>query len=307
MALIDVSKQRRSLLRDAVALNQLPSDLLKIINNYSSPNLLDAVAEAALIPSLTERIYVHFENVFPDICARWALGAKPGLQSVRAVSALARILPYAPDLFIFIRHQPTAGAHKNLVALGLVPEKLDDSSPQPDDAILLASLLSIWRLLSFDLRAFSSYASPALMQRLFEHENRAVRYLAIRVFCQLLHASDLKLEALIKSHIGDEAILGDFDGLTIDYGFLSLHEHNRVKKFLALRKKTQQLEDAEDAARSLQPLTPYTVAYGQVLLPRPFGPVGDPPSLVHTETTMDNLERLAQMIRNPGPDRKSVV
>jgi midasin len=301
MALIDVSKQRRSLLRDAVALNQLPSDLLKIINNYSSPNLLDAVAEAALIPSLTERIYVHFENVFPDICARWALGAKPGLQSVRAVSALARILPYAPDLFIFIRHQPTAGAHKNLVALGLVPEKLDDSSPQPDDAILLASLLSIWRLLSFDLRAFSSYASPALMQRLFEHENRAVRYLAIRVFCQLLHASDLKLEALIKSHIGDEAILGDFDGLTIDYGFLSLHEHNRVKKFLALRKKTQQLEDAEDAARSLQPLTPYTVAYGQVLLPRPFGPVGDPPSLVHTETTMDNLERLAQMIRNPGP------
>ncbi|KAK3185443.1 AAA ATPase midasin [Lecanicillium sp. MT-2017a] len=301
MALIDVSRQRRSLLRDATALNHLPSDLLEIINNYSSPNLLDAVAQAALIPPLTERIYLHFENLFPDVCARWALGAKTDLQRIQAVSALARLLPYAPDLSVFIHNQSHAPARSHLNALALEPTRLDDSSPQLDDASLLVCLLTTWRLLSFDLRAFSSYASPALMQRLFEHENRAVRYLAIRIFCQLLHASDLKLEALIKTHVGSEAVTGDFYGVTIDYGFLSLYEHERVKKFLALRRQKEQTEDDDASGSSLQPLTPYTVAYGQVLLPRPFGPVGDPPSLVHTETTMNNLERLAKMLREPGP------
>lgn len=303
MALIDVSRQRRSVLRDSTALHHLPADLLDVIQNHSSTQLLDAVAQAALIPALTDRIYVHFENIFPDICARWALNAKSDLQRIIAVSATARLLPLSPDLATFIRPHPTRERHaQSSSPLQLQPLELNEISLNLAEPELIKCLLATWRLLSFDLRAFSSIVSAALMQRLFAHDSRAVRYLAIRIFCQLLHASDKKLESLIQTHIGDEAVIADLDGADIDYGFLTLHEHNRVKRVLALRDElSQDTEDDNLTEQSIQQLSPYTVAYGQVLLPRPFGPTGDPPSLVLTETTMTNLENFANLLRTPGP------
>lgn len=302
MALIDVSRQRRSLLQDSTALQHLPADLLAVIQNHSSARLLDAVAQAALIPALTDRIYVHFENVFPDICARWALNAESDLQRIQAVSAAARLLPFSPDLATFIRTQPTRERLTQPSPLRLQPLQLDDASLSLSESDLLKSLLATWRLLSFDLRAFSSIVSTALMQKLFTHGSRAVRYIAIRIFCQLLYASDRKLEALVEEHLGNEPIMADFNGMEIDYGFLSLHEHERVKKTLALRQSMSRNAPEHNATeQSTQQLTQYSVAYGQVLLPRPYGPTGDPPSLVLTDTTMTNLENFAKLLRNPGP------
>ncbi|XWW96961.1 hypothetical protein V2A60_004941 [Cordyceps javanica] len=302
MALIDVSRQRRSLLQDSTVLQHLPADLLAVIQSRSSTGLLDAVAQAALIPTLTDRIYVHFENVFPDICARWALSAKSDLQRISAVSAAAKLLPFSPDLATFLRHQPARERLTQQSPLHLQPLQLEDTSLSLGEADLIKCLLATWRLLSFDLRAFSSLVSAALMQHLFTHDSRAVRYLAIRIFCQLLYASDKKLESLVQVHIGDEPITADFDGAQIDYGFLSLHEHERVKKTLALRQAvSQNVLEHGTTENSTQQLTPYSVAYGQVLLPRPYGPTGDPPSLVLTDTTMSNLESFAELLRNPGP------
>ncbi|KAM3464140.1 hypothetical protein NHJ6243_002673 [Beauveria neobassiana] len=299
MALIDVSRQRRSLLQDSTVLHHLPADLLVAIQSQPSTSLLDVVAQAALIPTLTDRVYVHFENVFPDICARWALDAKSDLQRIYAVSAAARLLPFSPDLATFLRSQP---ARESFTPLRLQPLQLDDISSILDESDLIKCLLSTWRLLSFDLRAFSSIVSAALMQHLFAHDSRAVRYLAIRIFCQLLYASDKKLENLIQTHIGDEAITAEFDGVQIDYGFLSLHEHERVKKVLALRQEIlQNIQEQNTTEKIMQQSTPYSVAYGHVLLPRPYGPTGDPPSLVLTDTTMSNLENFAKLLRNPGP------
>ncbi|KAL2164658.1 hypothetical protein VTH06DRAFT_3875 [Thermothelomyces fergusii] len=74
MATIDVSRQRASLLRDAAALQVLPRELLLIIQDHNSTQLLEAVANAALAaPAATDRIFAHFESVFADICARWIL------------------------------------------------------------------------------------------------------------------------------------------------------------------------------------------------------------------------------------------
>lgn len=302
MALIDVSRQRRSLLQDSTVLNHLTPDLLDVIQNHSSTCLLDVVAQAALAPALTDLIYVHFENVFPDVCARWALSAKTDLQRIETVYAVARLLPFSPDMAIFIR-APSTGERLTLSPpLRLRPMQLDDTSLNLDEASLIKCLLSTWRLLSFDLRAFSSIVSAALMQEFFTHDSRVVRYLAIRIFCQLLTSSDNKLECLIQTHIGDGAIIAEYDGVTVDYGFLSLHEHERVKKTLAARQDIQQkIQQHDNTEDFLQQLTPFSAAYGQVLLPRPYGPSGDPPSLVLTETTMNNLESFAQLLRNNGP------
>ncbi|RYC95917.1 Midasin [Fusarium oxysporum f. sp. narcissi] len=304
MAMIDVSRQRRSLLADATVLEHLPAEILAIIQDQSSTKLLDAVAEAALCPPLTERIFAHFEHVFPDICARWILNPGNGQQCIRIYSALARILPFAPYLSTFIEYaSSTPEQTTNSPSLRLPPLRLDQNAMEQDGEILLQSLLVVWRLISFDSRNFGPLTSAALMQTLFKHESRAVRYLATRIFIQLLHGSDWKLESLIQEHIGkSEAILADFDGRSIDYGFLSLYEQSRVKSFLALREEVQVAHEAATGDSPLaQTLTPYVVCYGNVILPRPLGPTGEPSNLVLTPTTVSNLERLATMLRESDP------
>ncbi|KAM0394946.1 hypothetical protein ACHAQC_004784 [Fusarium culmorum] len=304
MAMIDVSRQRRSLLADATVLELLPAEILAIIQTESSTKLLDAIAEAALCPPLTERIFAHFEHVFPDVCARWILNPGNEQKHIRIYSALARILPFAPYLSTFIEYaSSTAEQPTNSHSLRLPPLKLDQDATTQDGDVLLQSLLVAWRLISFDSRNFGPLTSAAFMQTLFNHQSTAVRYLATRIFIQLLHGSDWKLESLIQEHIGkSEAILADFDGRSIDYGFLSLYEQSRVKSFLTLRQEVQAAHEADDNdSPYLQALTPYVVSYGNVILPRPLGPTGEPSNLVLTPTTVSNLEKLATMLREPDP------
>ncbi|PKK43818.1 hypothetical protein CI102_14758 [Trichoderma harzianum] len=305
MAMIDVSRQRRSLLKDAAALDHLPAELLEIIKHQSSTKLFDAVSEAALIPSLTERIFVHFEDVFSDICARWILNAGNGPRRLLIASAIARILPFAPYLSTFLQCSARAGEEAAQgPSLHLVLPTLDGVALGLDADALLQALLTYWRLFSFDLRTFSSLIPPEYLQSLFAHESRAVRYLAIRIFCQLFHASDFKLESLIETHVGSaNSITADFDGASVDYGFLSLHEQARAKKIIALRQQVKRYaQDSEDDCQPLlQSLTQHAVSYGKIVLPRPSVPTGGPSDLVMTTTTTNNLERLAAMIRNPEP------
>ncbi|KAF7549141.1 hypothetical protein G7046_g8442 [Stylonectria norvegica] len=307
--MVDVSRQRRSLLRDATALEHLPAELLDIIKDQTSTKLLDAVAKAALIPPLTDRIFAHFEDVFPDICARWIISPGDLRHKIRVHSALVRLLPFAPHLSTFFeRPSQEISSSSDAPSLRLSPLRLDLDIAPGDEETLLASLLVAWRLISYDARNFSPLTSPAYLQTLFKHENRAIRYLAIRVFSQLLHGSDWKLEALIQEYVGkDEAVLADFDGRVVDYGFLSLHEHARVKTVVTLRQQLKSIleeqKDEEDIndSQCLQTLTPYAVSYGKVIVPRPLGPIGETSDLVLTPTTTSNLERLASMLRDPDP------
>ncbi|KID90916.1 Midasin [Metarhizium guizhouense ARSEF 977] len=304
MAMIDVSRQRRSLLADATVLHHLPPELLDIIRQQSTTKLLDAVTQAALCPPLTEQVFVHFENVFPDICARWILNATNESLHIRTAASFARLLPFAPYLASFLRcTDDVSSTTAQPSSLQLLLPKFDQSSlSRLDGQSLLESLITAWRLLNFDFRTYSPLASASCMQALFQHESLPVRYLAIRVFCLLLHASDFKLEALIHEHVGkEEAVTGSLDGALVDFGFLSLYEQNRAQRVLDLQAQLKCEEDTGEENECLQTLTPYVVSYGNVLLPRPHGPVGDPSSLVMTNTTTRNLERLATLLRDADP------
>ncbi|ODA80032.1 hypothetical protein RJ55_02990 [Drechmeria coniospora] len=281
--MIDVSRQRRSFLQDTTALDHLPPDLLDIIRNTSSTNLLDAISQAALIPSLTERIFVHFEDAFPDICARWILNAgNDATRQIRCASAFSKLLPFAPYLSSFLTCSVHDAASLNQPpSLHLIVPSVEESSSSGLSAdVLLESLITAWRLLNFDIRTFSHLASLSYIQSLFNHECRAVRYVAIRIFCQLLRASDFKLETLVDAHVGKEAaIIADLDGVSIDYVFLSLHEHRRTKRLIALRQEVKQHGN------------------GQSHVQEPC----DPSSLIMTATTTTNLEKLASMLRETDP------
>ena len=315
---MDVSRQKRSLLSDEALLNHIPAELNTIFTTQNSPELLDAVAEAALNSALTEDIFTHFEPVFPDIVARWLLNASDGGRKIQIVSAISRILPFAPYLTTFIAHPGAETAHSSQphtlrLTLDIINEHVATSLSTDD---LFTSLLSAWRLINFDPRKYRHLVSASLLQQLCGHDARHIRYLAIRIFCQLLNASDLKLEQLIAEHVGkDEAVMAQVDSEEIDLGFLSLHERLRVKRTLKLRDDRKKILQ-QDAEPNFHHLTPYVLPYGDVLLPRPAGPIGDSDSLVTTPTTKQNLQNLAGMLQRgesillhglPGVGKSSLV
>ncbi|KAH0443323.1 denitrification regulatory protein nirq [Colletotrichum camelliae] len=306
MATIDVSSQRSALLNDAIVLEHLPTEIIEVIRNHTASNLLDAIAEAALIPQLTDRIFIHFENVFPDICARWLLNPRNQTRNGAVLAAIARILPLAPYLSEFLQQvmsedltqSPSPGPQTLSIRF---PDLTSFTSTQSSD--LLQLLLAAWRLVCFDQRTYAVLVSPTHMQGLFTHESRAVRFMAIRIFTQILRAADSKLDALINEHIGTkDAVVAEFDGREVDFGFLSLYEDARIKKTAAIR---GEISDAPES-NQIQPippqsLTPFVACYGNAILPRPSGPVEKNSSLVLTSTTTHNLETLAGLLKNASP------
>jgi midasin len=300
MAMIDVNSQREILLSYATILGQLPPELLVVIENHQASNFLDAVAAAALIPRLTGRIFACCEAAFADICARWILvSPQPTPEHVKVISAFARILPFAPYLSVYLRKYLRA----------TFPHENDDAASQGldldryDETELRQLLLAVWRLNSFDKREFSGLVVPTQIQALLSHATPAIRYLAIRIFCQQLDASDFKLDALIRQHIKeDESLITDLDGQNADYTFLSLYEQGRAKEIQDLRAQSPPVTGQPPRPTlSPQRLTPWVVNYGHTVFPRPLGPVSKPSGLVHTPTTIGNLERLVSRLQNPGP------
>ncbi|KAH6671551.1 midasin [Plectosphaerella plurivora] len=315
MASVDVSSQRASLLDDATTLAHLTPDILHIIRDPASTNLLDAIAHAALQPQLTCRLFAHFEDVFADICARWILKETNATAAEEVLACFARILRFAPHLSALLDHflsrsSPKAsnGTHPHQPSPPSsvpVPAYLDlDKLRRLQPSNLQTLLLGVWRLISLDAGHYSGLISPSVVQSLFKHPDYSIRYLAIRIFCLQLHAADAKLEALISEHIGVSTVIaGDFDGTEVDFGFLSLHENGRVERLAALRREIQG-RTSPDTLESAAPqiLTPMVARYGRTILPRPSIPgTQATSSLVPTPTTTTNLESLASLLKDQKP------
>ncbi|KAI2471676.1 midasin, partial [Annulohypoxylon bovei var. microspora] len=305
MAAIDVSPQRTQLLTEKKLLDELPSDLLEIIRGQTPGYFLDAIAAAALIPQFTGLIFVHFESVFADICARWLLKPRLAGQEDQIIASFARILPFAPHLSVFLEQYIS---ETSLIrGPGSQPFQINSlnslETQQSSEADLLLNLLAFWRLLNFDRRTFGQLVLPSKIQALFKHDHAPIRYLAIRVFCCQLNASDYKLEELIRKYIQErESLIGNFDGISIDYTFLSLLERQRAEELDKFRLKLQaEFDKFTGECFPLQQPTKLVAQYNTTILPRPNGEPHLPSSLVYTQTTLSNLENLAQNLRKSGP------
>ncbi|KAM7223879.1 hypothetical protein V8F06_000895 [Rhypophila decipiens] len=311
MATVDVSRHRASLLKDAALLSNLPSELRLLIQDLHEPTnthkYLDHVANAALIPSATDGIFAHFEDIFADISARWILSAKT--LDIRLLAAFARILPFAPSLAIFLTRHLRIGLRQDHNGAVILGEKLVESidlSTFHDEGDLLLVLLALWRLNNFDQRTYSVLTKSSQLQSLFAHQNPVIRCLAIRIFCQLHAASDLKIQTLLDKHIEKgSSLVAELDGKQADYAFLSPYEDSRSREMQNRISKTQARLAASGSQTAgpplIQKLTPYVVKYGRTLLPRLYGPVTAPSTLAHTPTTIENLENLSRLLLNPGP------
>ncbi|KUJ07208.1 midasin [Mollisia scopiformis] len=283
------------------SLEDLPEEILEIIKLQNSPQFLDALAIAALKPELTLKLFTRYEHLFADTCARWT-GMRDGEhQKNGIIEAFARVLPFAPQLSTFLQKYletfPTRPGHeRQRLRIGFLKRNYGGHS-ELEPLHLQRILLATFRLLNFDRRTLSTTVSTSSIQSYLQHANSGVRYLAVRIFCQLCSAADCTLEAMLEEHVGKtEAVTGDFDGVLLDYGFLSLLEKRRYKDVADLR-------SAERFRPSFFPqnLSTLVVQYGSVLLPRPRGAPLEESHLIHTLTTCQNQEQFAKALLSSFP------
>ena len=289
-------------LQDSSYLEDVPKEILEIIQLQSSPQFLEALSLAALKPVLTSKLFAHFDSVFADTCARWK--CMGGRQENTIIEAFARILPLAPHLGPFLETylQGSSSGPESLTP-PVIECLSNDNEPaliQLPTVQLQRILLAVLRLFSFDKGTYARIISGVTIQKLFRHEDRAVRYLAVRIFSGIQSAADFKLEQLLAKHVGDhDAVMGDFDGELVDYGFLSLLENNRLKDTQSLGNSLKAAKDTYNL--NLEGLSTLVVRHSNILLPRPNGPPRRPSPLVSTPTTSQNMKSLAKALLTSSP------
>ena len=290
---------QHGLLQPAHRLEELPEEILYIIRMKETPRFLDTLAQVALTPPLTLKLFTLFEPVFADTCSRWISKDIRGEYDGLILGAFARILPLAPHLSTYLEKYfriSTSSPSEPLLQLP-VPQHGGQEALS-----LQRLLLSMFRLLKFNKGIYAQTISGSNIQDLLQHADRAIRYLAVRIFCILLSASDSKLEAMIQHHVGKgEAIMGDYDGRQVDYGFLSLFEEKRLTDAHALRSQNEGSAIADLYSLNLETVSGLVVRYSSTLLPRPHGPPIRPSSFVATSTTAKNMEAFARSLLSSSP------
>ncbi|KHJ30857.1 putative denitrification regulatory protein nirq protein [Erysiphe necator] len=277
-------------------LDELPAELQTIIQIQNERQFLDKLAATALNPQLTLQLFVRFPHVFADTCARW-IGNQENRNN--KIAAFARILPLAPHLVVFLeKYLNLNKGNDDVSKFPCLTKSLKETVKVSE---LQQALLAIWRLLYFDGYIFSRMVDSTKIQILFKHPDIAVRYLAIRVFCQLMSVADYKLEEMISENVdGKKIILGDFDGYSTDLVFLSLLEEGR------LRQATQKMKDLNNSIfrmsnYNLTDLTSLVSQYGSILLPRLNGTPSSSSSIVKVLTSNMNMENFAEALLSSSP------
>ena len=289
-------------LHQSVQLEELPEEIIEIIRIQKTPQFLDTLAQTALRPSLTLKLFTHFENIFADTCARWISTGAGNDQINATIEAFARILPLARHLSTYLEKLLRITSPSSQSPLQ-IPLRINHSNSRELECLNLQRLLlAVFRLLNLDKEIWGQTLSGSNIQDLLQHANRPIRYLAVRIFCILHSSSDLKLEAMIEAHVGKgEAVMGDYDGRLVDYGFLSLFEEKRLKDAHKLRLQVKHRYTADLYSTNLDMLSPLVARYTSTLLPRPNGPPARPSPLITTTTTAKNMDLLAKSLLSGSP------
>ncbi|KAL4893065.1 AAA ATPase [Aspergillus ambiguus] len=287
-------------LHESELLERLPNELAELIRTASGTQYLNALAVGALRPTCTESFFCLYEPIFVDLAARWVVSDLHN-DKIGVLSAFSRILPFAPYLRSFAS-QYAASRAGPLSALA-TPDEL--SPLQLDDYTLRTLLLAIFRLLSYDLEAFSSAVSPIRLQTLFQHRDRSVRYLAVRCFALYMRAADAAMEGFIQRILGEDLIEGEWEGIAIDYRCLGLWEERRwntlEKNIRLARSNRSDAEGMSQIEKLRDYLTTRTAEVCGVLVPRLNDPSSSTSPIVKTSTAVGNLRKIAASLTVSKP------
>ncbi|KAI4254279.1 MAG: hypothetical protein LQ352_003178 [Teloschistes flavicans] len=300
---MDVSHAAAQLWNNQKLLDHTPDNIREILQSGTNPQYLDALAQLALSHAHTSTIFSTHHTLSVEICSRWLSSSRFRSMSLESLAALAQILPVAPYLSPYaerLLHMQEEG-HLAKVRSGKLSEILEIPAGS-----LLVILLALCRLLRFDDEAFAHLVLPAQLQLLLSHSHRPVRYLAVRILCLYLHASEFAMEEMLGKYLGKEAIRGQWEDKTIDYTFFDLWETKRLDK---LRKRLGNVEEGHRSSTSTtyyrsiesEELSVTTVSLGGVLLPCFDVRSKAKSSLVMTNTFKSNMQSLAEALKTNRP------
>ncbi|KAF7620547.1 putative midasin [Aspergillus flavus] len=287
-------------LEESQLFEQLPNEVAELIRTSSGTQYLNALAVGALRSKCTEGFFCLYEPIFVDLAARW-LASDFHNNQVDIISAFSRILPFAPFLASFASQYASSRAGP-LSALAATDEAM---LLQLDDTTLRTLLLSVFRLLSYDLETFSSTISPSRLQSLFQHSDHSIRYLAIRCFALYMHAADAATEKMVQTYIGTDVVEGEWEGIVIDYRCLGLWEERRwgtLEKQARIARSDRLIEDSLSQVEKLREyFTPRTAEVCGVLIPRLNEMSTPASSIVKAPTAVRNLRRIATALTTSNP------
>ncbi|KAL9584811.1 MAG: hypothetical protein Q9212_001894, partial [Teloschistes hypoglaucus] len=300
---MDLSHALELLLSKQSLLDSTPDNILDVLRSGTNPQYLDALARLALSPTHTSIIFTTHHTLSVEICSRWLSSSKFRSTSLDSLAALARILPVTPYLSPYVErllHMQEDG-HLARVRSG----RISEIQEIPEDC-LQAILLALCRLLRFENEAFARLVSPAQLQLLLSHTHRPIRYLAVRIMCLYLHASECAMEKMLDKYLGKGEIRGQWEDRTIDYTFFNLWETKRLEE---LRGSLQGVQKGRNSStptayhRFLEPedFSATTVCLGGVLLPCFDVKSRAMPSLVMTDTSKSNMQLLAEAFKTNRP------
>ncbi|KAL8788560.1 MAG: hypothetical protein Q9213_001633 [Squamulea squamosa] len=301
---MDVSKPASHLLADGPFLDSLPSCIIGILRAGSNNQYLDTLARLALQPSNTSTIFSVHHDLSVELCSRWLQYSTSESNGVEVFGSLARILPIAPYLSSYITKLVQLQKHGPLASLSSASIGATSEIPE---ASLCEILLALCRLLQFDNEGFAHLVLPAQIQLLLIHTHPPIRYLAIRILCLYLHASESTLQEMVDKYVGRQDMTGRWDDRVIDYRFFSLWEEERFRN---LRKDLKQVLQGHAPAKSPpavrrvitdQDLSPTTVCLAETLLPSSASKQPTRSSLIMTRTVVKNMQSLAKAIRSDKP------
>jgi midasin len=209
------------LLEDPEISLYLPPSAAKTARNGTNYEYLDILARLLLVPKLTIIIFHSYEQLVVDLCNRWEHFRK--ISSTARLAAIARLLHLAPYLATFAEELLFTTRPEDIDNLQQTRVCQQDSNGNVADLgkeELRELLLAFLRLLKFDNATFAKAVSGAGLPSLLHHEDHSIRYLAVQVLCQYLHAADAATQALVRKYVTAGPVAGPWEGKDIDYFFL---------------------------------------------------------------------------------------
>lgn len=237
--------------------DQLPPELLHIIQTGSNEEYLEAFTRASLDPRYTDLIFAHCHRIYAHVCS--SLHQYGSIAAV--IATFGRIIPFAPYL------APCA--------LRVLADGGNEAQTLGKDEDILLYMLGLFRLLRADCRSFKRYVGLPQLEAHLHSPSRPVVYIAIRLLQLCLDGADHWFEDMLKRYLGEDSPNSDIPGLwddkVIDYRFLTLWEDERYEKVLRLMSTTKTIYELRTSPRRIVPETCFhrnTTLIGDVLIPR---------------------------------------
>lgn len=281
----------------------LPSEIRSLIVRSTGSQYLSHLSEVTNLPQYSDVLLPFYTPLLPELAARWTAPATLGddlHQQILTLSTLARLLPVASYLQHHVRILLEAEQLKACF------ETVGGEALPIKDEDLSLLLLALFRLLSYDRDMLSTAVGPSFFSSLLNHASAALRYLSVQCLCLYMHFADAFSEKLVEQYVGTDAILGQWEGRTIDFRALKLWEEDRWKTLDAAISRVQDQWQKADGATpglsiTLSDISPNAAIVGGVLVPRMGELKTEQSTFILTPTSTRNLSQVGKCLLQATP------